>query len=102
ANATMTTVVGAEGGEVSILASRFTLDEEYDHVVFMLQDVTELEWTAGFETLKAALAETTAQVRVPVSLLASFAPPLGQKVEDQKLLDVTRKAMRQLGRIELT
>ena len=102
ADATMATVVGAEGGEVPVLASRFTLDEEYDHVVFMLQDVTELQWTARFETLRAALAETTAQVRVPVSLLSSFVRRIGQKVEDEKLQDVTRKAMRQLGRIELT
>jgi PAS domain S-box-containing protein len=102
ADATMTTVVGAEGGEVPVLASRFTLDEEYDHVVFMLQDVTELQWTARFETLRAALAETTAQVRVPVSLLSSFVRRIGQKVEDEKLQDLTRKAMRQLGRIELT
>ena len=102
AAATMTTVVGAEGGEVSVLASRFTLDEEYDHVVFMLQDVTELQWTARFEALRAALAETTAQVRVPVSLLSSFVRRLGQKVVDEKLQDVARKAMRQLGRVELT
>ena len=102
ADATMTTVIGAEGGEVPVLVSRFTLDEEYDHVVFMLQDVTELQWTARFEALRAALAETTAQVRVPVSLLSSFVRRIGQKVEDDKLQDVTRKAMRQLGRIELT
>jgi PAS domain S-box-containing protein len=99
---TMTTVIGAEGGEVPVLASRFTLDEEYDHVVFMLQDVTELQWTARFEALRAALAETTAQVRVPVSLLSSFVRRMGQKVEGEKLQDLTRKAMRQLGRIELT
>jgi hypothetical protein len=101
-NPTTTTVLGAESGKVEVLAKRFTLDEEYDHTVFMLQNVDSLQWTANFETLRAALAETTAQVRIPVSLLSSFVQRIGQKVEDEKLKDLTRKAMRQINRIELT
>jgi PAS domain-containing protein len=96
------TVVGAEGGEVPVLASRFTLDEEYDHVVFMLQNVADMQWTAKFETLRAALAETTAQVRVPVSLLSSFVQRIDHQVKDPKIQDFAKKAMRQLSRIELT
>jgi PAS domain S-box-containing protein len=102
ASPTMTTVVGACGKETPILLSRFTLAEEYDHVVLVLQDVTELQWKADFELFKGALAEATAQVRVPVSLLSSFVQRIGQKVQDEKLQDLTKRAMRQLDRIELT
>jgi PAS domain S-box-containing protein len=102
ASSTMATVVGAGGTETPVLVSKFTLPEEYDHVVVVLQDVTELQWKTDLERLKAALAETAAQVRVPVSLLSSFVQQIGQKVENEKLRDLTRKAMRQLGRIELT
>lgn len=102
ADPTPATIVGAEGRKVQVLASRFRLKEEYDHVVFMLQNVAEMEWTAKFETLRAALAETTAQVRVPVSLLSSFVQRIGQQTEDEELHDLTGKATRQLGRIELT
>lgn len=98
------TLLGAKGRgkKTQVLASRFTLEEEYDQAVFMLQNVADLEWTAKFETLRAALAETTAQVRVPVSLLSSFTQRIGQLTEDEKLQDLARKATRQLGRIELT
>src|SRR4029450_11321873 len=48
------------------------------------------------------LAETAAQVRVPVSLLSSFVQRIGQKVQDEKLQELTKKAIRQLDRIELT
>ena len=98
----MATVVGARGKETPVLLSTFTLPEEYDHVVVVMQDVSELQWKADFELFRAALAETAAQVRVPVSLLSSFVQQIGKKVEDEKLRDLTRKAMRQLGRIELT
>src|SRR5262245_34507655 len=81
---------------------KFTLAEEYDHVVLVLQDVTQLQWKADFELFQAALAEAAAQVRVPASLLSSFVQQIGQKVRGQKLRDLTRKAMRQLARIELT
>lgn len=100
--ATATTVVGAKGGEVPVLASKYTLDEEYDHVVFMLQNVAEMQWTTKFETLRAALAETTAQVRVPVSLISSFVQRIGHQVTDTKIQDLAKKAMRQLNRVELT
>jgi hypothetical protein len=102
ADPTAATVRGAEGGKVQVLASRFTLEEEYDHVVFMLQNVAAMEWTVKFETLRAALAETTAQVRVPVSLLSSFVRRIEQGVNDDTLRDLAHKAIRQLGRIELT
>jgi putative methionine-R-sulfoxide reductase with GAF domain len=98
------TFLGArgKGKKIQVLASRFTLEEEYDHVVFMLQNVADLEWTAKFEILRAAIAETTAQVRVPVSLLSSFVQRIGQQTEDAKLQDLARKATRQIGRVELT
>jgi PAS domain-containing protein len=98
----LATVRGAAGEETQVLVSRLTLDDEYDHVVFMLQNVSELQWDADFERLKAALAETTAQVRVPVSLLSSYVHQLARKVQDENLQDLARKAIRQLGRIELT
>jgi PAS domain S-box-containing protein len=104
ASPTMATVVGARGKKTPVLVSKFTLPEEYeyDHMVFVLQDVTELQWKPDLERLKAVLGETAAQVRVPVSLLSSFVQQIGRKVDDEKLQDLSRKAMRQLGRIEMT
>ena len=97
-----TTFVGRKGKRTEVMASRFTLEEEYDQIVFMLQDIADLEWTAKFETLRAALAEATAQVRVPVSLVSSFVKRIGEETKDDGLQEVARKASRQLGRIELT
>jgi GAF domain-containing protein len=99
---TTSTLVGANDRELPVQVSRFTLDEEYDHIVFLIQDVTDLKWSRNFAKVKAALAETTAQARVPVSLISSYLRRLGQQVETEELRDLTRKAMRQLDRIELT
>jgi putative methionine-R-sulfoxide reductase with GAF domain len=98
----MTTVKGERGKETPVLISKFTLPEEYDHVVLMLQDVSKLQWKTDFEGLKAALAESVEQVRVPISLLASYVQQIERRVDDEKLRDLTRKALRQLGRVELT
>jgi putative methionine-R-sulfoxide reductase with GAF domain len=99
---TPTKVVGEHGKETSVLAQKFTLEDEYDHNVVVLQDVTELQWEVDREHFKAALAETAAQVRVPVSLLSSFLRQIGHKPKDKDVQDLTRKALRQLDRIELT
>jgi PAS domain-containing protein len=99
---TTSTLIGAGERELPVQVSRFTLDEEYDHVVFQIQDVTELKWQLNFAKVKAALAETTAQARVPVSLLSSYLRRLGQQVSGEELQELTKKAMRQLDRIELT
>lgn len=97
------TFVGKKGKRTEVMASRFTLEEEYDQSVFMLQNVADLEWTAKFETLRAALAEATAQVRVPASLVSSFVKRIGEEATDNTMVqDLARKAERQLGRIELT
>jgi GAF domain-containing protein len=98
----MTTVKGAHGKKTPVLVSKFTLPEEYDHVVLVFHDVSKLQWKIDFEGLKAALAETVGQVRVPISLLASYVQQIEQRVDDEKLKDLTRKALRQIGRVELT
>jgi GAF domain-containing protein len=98
----MAAVVDVNGKKKPVLAQKFTLDEEYDYVVVVLQDVTELQWKTDLERLKAALAETAAQVRVPVSLLSSFVRQIGQQVSEEELHDLVGKAVRQLGRVELT
>jgi putative methionine-R-sulfoxide reductase with GAF domain len=98
----MTTVKGECGKETPVLVSKYTLPEEYDHRVLVLNDISRLQWKTDFEGLKAALAETVGQVRVPVSLLASYVQQIEQCVHDEKLQDLTRKALRQLGRVELT
>jgi PAS domain-containing protein len=99
---TSSMLIGTREREVPVQVSRFTLEEEYDHVVFLIQDVTDLKWSRNFAKVKAALAETTAQTRIPVSLLASYLRRLGQPVERETLLDLSSKAMRQIDRIELT
>jgi hypothetical protein len=98
----MTTIKGEGGTRTSVLVSKFTLPEEYDHVVLVLRDVNKLQWTADFEGLKAALAEAVGQVRVPISLLASYVQQFGKRVEDENLRELTRKALRQISRVELT
>jgi GAF domain-containing protein len=98
----MTTIKGERGKTTSVLVSKFTLPEEYDHVVLVLQDVSKLQWKTDFEGLNAALAETVSQVRVPISLLASHVQEIEHRVEDEDVRDLTYKALRQLGRVELT
>jgi putative methionine-R-sulfoxide reductase with GAF domain len=98
----MMTVKGERGKETLALISKFTLPEEYDHVVLVLRDVSKLQWKADFEGLKAVLAETVRQVVVPISLLASYIHQIEQRVDDEKLRDLTTKALRQLSRVELT
>lgn len=98
----MTTIKGERGKQTSVLVSKFTLPEEYDHIVLVLRDLGKLQWRADFEGLKAALAEAVGQVRVPISLVASYVQQFEKRVSDVKLLELTRKALRQLGRIELT
>jgi GAF domain-containing protein len=98
----MTTIKGERGKETPVLVSKFTLPEEYDHVVLVLHDVGKLQWKTDFESLNAALAESVGQVRVPISLLASHVQEIEQRVEDENVRELTRKAMRQLGRVELT
>jgi hypothetical protein len=96
------TVVGARGKQTSVLAQKFTLEDEYDHEVVVLQDASEVRWKRDFELFKVALSEAAAQVRVPVSLLSSFVQQIGQEVKDEEVQDLVAKAMRQLGRVELT
>lgn len=103
AEPTATTVFGRQGKKTDVMASRFTLEDEYDHSVFMLQNIANMEWTAKFETLRAALAETAAQVRVPLSLVSSYVHLIDQEAEkNERLQDLAKKTARQLGRIELT
>jgi PAS domain S-box-containing protein len=97
-----TQVLGKSGKKTPVLMSKRLLPEEYDHVVLLLQDVTELQWKADIERLKAALADATSQVRVPLSLVSSYIQQIGRKTDDRDLADLAGKTIRQLGRIELT
>ncbi|WP_176479207.1 PAS domain-containing protein [Mesorhizobium sp. WSM3860] len=99
---TLTIIVGSRRKKTTVLMSIFTLPEEFDHIVLRLQDVTKLQWETDLERLKAALAEATSQVRVPLSLVSSFVQQLEQKATDNGLADLARNTVRQLGRIELT
>lgn len=98
----MTTIRGDSGKQTSVLVSKFTLPEEYDHIVLVLRDLGKLQWRADFEGLKAALAEAVRQVRVPISLMASYIQQFEQRVSDGKLRELTRKMLGQLSRVELT
>jgi PAS domain S-box-containing protein len=97
-----TTVLGKDGRETPVLLSSFTLPEEYDHRIVILEDVAELRWKTDLERLKAALAEAATQVRVPLSLVSSFVQQIGTTVTDKNMQELVRKTVRQLGRIELT
>jgi PAS domain S-box-containing protein len=98
-----TEIHGTKGKKTSVLMKKFLLPEEYDHVVLLLKDVTELQWRTDIERLKAALAEAASQVRVPLSLVSSYVHQIWRKAkEDSRLMDLADKTIRQLSRIELT
>jgi putative methionine-R-sulfoxide reductase with GAF domain len=99
----MLKVVGANGNVTPVLAQKFTLEEEeYDYAVVVLQDLNEIHWKRDSQQFTAALSEAVAQVRVPVSLVSSFVRQIDEKIKDKKLQDLTKKAINQLDRIELT
>jgi hypothetical protein len=93
---------GDTGRETEALVYKYTTKEEYDHVIVLLRDVATLQWKADFEGMKAALAETATQVRVPVSLVASYVQQIEHVASDEKLRQLAAKALRQLGFVELT
>jgi PAS domain-containing protein len=97
-----TEVKGLRDKRTPVRMSKSLLPEEYDHVVLLLQDVTELRWETDVERLKAALAEAASQVRVPLSLISSFVQQIARKASDPVLAELASKSVRQLGRVELT
>jgi len=99
-----TRVTGQDGRKTPILLSKFLIPEEYDHVILVLKDTTELQWMTNLQVLKAALADATSQVRVPLSLVSTFVQKIARKAHegDQEILDLAKKTISQLGRIELT
>jgi PAS domain len=97
-----TSVVGAEGKKTPVLLSKFLLPEEYNHLLLVMNDVTELQWTRDLQRLKAALSEATSQVRVPLSLVSSFVQQIGRKAAKTDLADLAGRALGQLSRVELT
>jgi PAS domain-containing protein len=96
-----TEIRGVKGKRTRVLMSKFILPVEYDHVVLRLQDVTELEWKTDIERLEAALAEAASLVRVPLSLVSSHVRQM-KKANESERADLADKALRQLGRVELT
>jgi PAS domain-containing protein len=96
------TIMSARGTNTRVLLQSFTLPDQYDHVVVRLQDIADLQWVTDLERLKAALAESSSLVRVPLSLVSSFLQQIPQHTEQQTVQDLARRALRQLGRIELT
>jgi PAS domain S-box-containing protein len=97
-----TVVKGAKGTRTSVLLSSFTLSEEYDHVVVVMESDEDLQWRRDFEPLRASLAEAAAQARVPLSLVSTFVQELQHSVSDAERTELVKKAARQLSRIELT
>jgi PAS domain S-box-containing protein len=95
-------VRGAKGARTSVLLSSFTLSEEYDHIVVVMESADDLQWRRDFEPLRASLAEVAAQVRVPLSLVSTFVQELQRSVSDTERTELIQKAARQLSRIELT
>jgi PAS domain-containing protein len=98
----MTSVTGVDKRKTPVLMSKFLLPEEYDHVIIVLKDVTEWQWKADLQRLRAALSEASAQVRVPLSLVSSFIQQIGRKTSEPESQDLASKAMSQLHRVELT
>ena len=97
-----TTLRSRRGKEIPIRLSKLYLPEEYDHVVLQIQDESRLQWQVDFERLKGFLAEVTSQVRVPLSMVSSFVQQIARQTQEPALEDLARKAVRQLGKIELT
>jgi PAS domain S-box-containing protein len=97
-----TSVAGAEGKKTPVLLSKFLLSEEYDHLLVVMKDVTELQWTRDLQRLKAALSEATSQVRVPLSLVSSFVQQIERKGAGSDLAKLASRALFQLSRVELT
>jgi len=95
----MTSVTGADKRKTPVLMSKFLLSEEYDHVIIVLKDVSELQWRTDLQRVTAALSEASAQVRVPLSLVSSFVQQIGRKPEFK---DLASRALIQLHRVELT
>lgn len=95
------TIRGTKGKKTPVLISKFTLPEEYDHVVLRVQDVSELEWKTDAPRLEAALSEAASIVRVPLSLVSSYVRQIRHKA-DEVSANLADKALRQLSRIELT
>ncbi|MBB5049157.1 GAF domain-containing protein [Rhodopseudomonas rhenobacensis] len=95
-------VNGTRGGKTSVLLSSFTLSEEYDHVVVVIERLDELEWRRDFQALRVSLAEAATQVRVPLSLASTFVQQLEHCTSEVERADLVEKASRQLSRIELT
>jgi PAS domain S-box-containing protein len=98
----MTSVTGADKRRTPVLMSKFLLSEEYDHVIIVLKDVSELQWRTDLQRLTAALSEASAQVRVPLSLVSSFVQQIGRKTSKPEFKDLASKAVSQLHRVELT
>ena len=96
-----TEIRGTKGKRTPVLMSKFILPEEYDHVVLRMQDIAELQWETDIERLQAALAEAASLVRVPLSLVSSYIRQM-KKGNETETADLADKAIRQLGRIELT
>ena len=97
-----TTVEGADKKKRPILMSKFLLPEEYDHVILVLKEVSELQWTTDLQRLRAALAEASSQVRVPLSLVSSFVQEIDGAAADKSIKELAKRAQQQLGRVELT
>jgi hypothetical protein len=98
----MTSVIGANKRRTVVLMSKFLLSEEYDHVIIVMKDASEVQWATDLQRVNAALAESSAHVRVPLSLVSSFVQEIGRKTSDDTLKDLASHAMSQLHRVELT
>lgn len=96
------TVIGVHGFRTPVLLSSFTLPDEYDQYILILQDASELLWQAEHQRFNAALVEATAQVRVPLAIATSNIRYLGRQVTDKKLAEIIERACANLSRVELT
>ena len=95
-------VVGTTGRRTPVLLSTFTLPDEYDQYILILQDAKELRWQAKHQKFNAALAEVTAQVRVPLAIATSNIRYLERRAGDPETRQIMDRACAALSRVELT
>lgn len=96
----------ASGKASAFLASRSCLGEEYDHKIWLLTDVQQLNWNVELRYLRATVNEVAQQTRVPLLFAGSLVQRARQRLAgtavEPEVGEFVDKAMEQLGKVGIT